>query len=455
MKPLDPRRAAVDLVTRVEDTRAFLEPLLAAFLERAPAARDEDRGLLTELAYGTLRLRNRLDWILDRFLRGNAATLDPGLRNILRVALYQLFCMDRVPSYAAVNEAVKLAKRRYPGRDALVNGLLRNALRQSAELSFPDRENDPVEFAVRYHSHPRWLVKQWIDEYGPVETLELCEANNRTPPFTLRVNRLKITVEEAIRSLSNEGFGAAAGRWSPDGVILERRGVSPRKLSLLEEGYLQVQDEASQIVSFLAAPRPGERVLDLCSGVGIKATHLAALMENRGTIVAVDRNKRKLESGRVRARIMGATIIEHRLADAVELPGSGFSGSFDRVLLDAPCSGLGTVRRKPEIRWFTGEGDIEEAAVLQGRLLRAGADCLKTGGVLIYATCAMSRRENEDVVRTFLDEHPFFELRRPGPPVHDVMIDDEGFFRTSPHRHETDGFFGAVLAKREPGPAAG
>lgn len=450
MSVFDPRSAAVDVLTRVEEKGSFLEPLLADRLSRASSARDEDRGLLTELAYGTLRLRNRLDWALEMHYRGNPAAMDRGLRTIIRVALYQLLCMDRIPAHAAVNEAVTLAKGRFPGRQGLVNGLLRNILRSRDEgRLFPMEGRDTPEFLSRYHSHPPWLVEHWIDRYGFKEARDLCEANNRTPPFTLRVNRLATDADGVIGSLSRQGIEAERTRWSPDGLVIGRRVGSSRGLDPVRRGHLQVQDEASQLVSFLVNPRPGERILDLCSGSGIKACHLAALMNNHGAITAVDTNEGKLRQGSELAALMGVTIIERVAADGREGPGPRYRGQFDRILLDAPCSGLGTVRRKPEIKWSVTPGDGLELARLQGDLLRACPAYLKPGGVLVYATCTMWSAENEDVLGEFLRENGGFRLVRPPLPIDADMIDGEGFFRTAPHRHGTDGFFGALMVKED------
>lgn len=449
MRVFDPRSAAVDVLTRVEKERSFLEPLLADRLSRASSARDEDRALLTELAYGTLRLRNRLDWALEMCYRGDPAAMDGGLRSIIRVALYQLLCMDRIPDHAAVNEAVNLTKRRFPGRQGLVNGLLRTILRcRDEERLFPVDGRDTREFLSRYHSHPPWLVEHWIDRYGFEETHDLCEANNSTPPFTLRVNRLATDPAGAIHSLAREGLEAARTRWSPDGLAISRRGGPSRDLDPVRRGYLQVQDEASQLVSFLVNPRPAECILDLCSGVGIKACHLAALMNNQGAITAVDTNAGKLKQGNELADLAGVTIIERVAADGRCGPGPRYRGQFDRILLDAPCSGLGTVRRKPEIKWSASPDECLELSRLQGELLRACPAYLKSGGVLVYVTCTMWAAENEDVVEKFLRENDEFRLVRPPSPIDAGMIDEKGYFRTAPHRHGTDGFFGAVMVKQ-------
>ncbi|MCK9230327.1 MAG: 16S rRNA (cytosine(967)-C(5))-methyltransferase RsmB [Syntrophales bacterium] len=448
MRVFDPRRTAVDVLTRVDEDRSFLEPLLADRLSRATTAGEQDRALFTELAYGTLRLRNRLDWALEMHYRGDPAAMEGGLRTIIRVALYQLLCMDRVPDHAAVNEAVKLAKRRFPGRHGLVNALLRTIIRRRDEgRLFPAGGRDTPEFLSRYHSHPLWLVEYWIDRYGFRETRDLCEANNRTPPLTFRVNRLVTDPSGAIHSLAREGITAGRTRWSSDGLMVERRKGPSRDLESVRRGYVQAQDEASQLVSFLVGPRPGERVLDLCSGAGIKSCHLAALMNNHGAITAVDINEARLEQAGELAGLAGVTIIERIAADGREMPGPAYREQFDRILLDAPCTGLGTVRRKPEIKWFAAPGDSLDCAGLQGELLRACPAYLRPGGVLVYATCTMRSAENEKVIESFLRENNEFRLVRPPKTIDVGMIDGEGYFRTAPHRHGTDGFFGAVMVK--------
>lgn len=444
----NPRALAVQILNRVDDEQAFAEPLLDSVLSAGHPPAEADRGLLTFLVYGTLRMRGLLDFLIDRFYRGKPATLEPGVRNILRVALYQVRFAGKIPAYAAVDEAVNTAKRLVPGRDKLVNAILRNALRGLAGIELPDPESDPAGHLCVVHSHPRWLVDRWIGCFGLEETSALCRANNEIPPLVLRVNTLKATRDEMLAGLAQSGLDVKASAWAPEGIVLAKPSASPRAMPEITEGALFIQDAASQLVSRLLAPREGERVLDLCAGAGGKTTHLAVLMANRGEIVAADLQHAKLCVLESTARRWGVSTVQTAVADATDPQQTAALGTFDRVLVDAPCSGLGTLRRNPEIRWHLTERKLAGMPPLQGRILENAAACVKPGGVLLYSTCSVMPEENDGVVAAFLEKHPDFSPARAEAHVPRGVIDGEGFFRTFPHRHGTDGFFGALLARR-------
>jgi len=444
----NPRALAVRILTRVDDEQAFAEPLLDSVLAAGHPAEEADRGLLTFLVYGTLRMRGLLDFLIDRFYRGKPGTLEPVVRNILRVAFYQIRFAEKIPPYAAVDEAVAAAKRLAPGRDKLVNAILRNALRGMSGVSFPDPKTDPAGHLSTVHSHPRWLVERWIAGFGLEETQALCRADNEIPPLALRVNTLKASRDEMLERLARAGLEVRASVWSPDGIILDRTPASMRQMPEIAEGLLFVQDEASQLVSRLLAPRRGERVLDLCAGTGGKTTHLAALMENGGGIVAADIRQAKLDALQSTAGRWGISIVRTARIDATDPTGTAALGRFDRVLVDAPCSGLGTLRRNPEIRWHLTEQKLEGFAPLQGRILANAAACVKPGGVLLYSTCSVMFEENDGVVAAFLQTHPDFSPARPEASFPAGVVDETGAFRTFPHRQGTDGFFGALLVRR-------
>jgi len=427
--------------------RAFAQPLLDAYLSRKVLANTQDRGLLTQLVYGTLRLRNRLDWIIRALYTGDFETMEPGIRNILRVALYQILFADRVPAYAATNEAVKMTKKLYPGRSNLVNAILRNATRRMDKIPYPLFEEDPLLHISVLHSHPLWIVEIWARELGVEDTLALCKSNNEIPPLTIRANRLKTTRPDLIGMLEDCGCVATPTQYSPDGIAISGLSEFIGKMRLYEEGYMQIQDEASQLISLLLDPKPGEMVLDVCAGVGIKTTHMAELMQNRGSIVAMDINRKKIEVSQALSLRLGATIIEPIVRDATQAPHNDLLGKFDRILVDVPCSGLGTLRRNPEIKWNTTPGDMKKNPHLQKEILNRSALYLKKGGFMVYSTCTVSSVENEEVVKAFLAVHPDFECARPAT-VPANMLDRHGMFRTFPHRHGTDGFFGAVLHKK-------
>jgi len=443
----NPRALAVQILNRVDEEQAFAEPLLDASLSSGRPASDADRRLLTYLVYGTLRMRGFLDFLIDRFFKGKPDALQAGIRNILRVALFQARFAEKIPLYAAVDEAVNTTRRLFPGREKLVNAILRNALRGMTDVKFPGLEADPAGHIAVVHSHPRWLVEHWIGRFGIEETLELCRADNEIPPLALRVNPFKATRQDMLERLARAGHDVRPTAYSPDGIILAKPPVTLREMPEIANGLLYIQDEASQLVSRLLAPGKGERVLDLCAGAGGKTTHVAALMEKEGELVAADIRESKLTSLAETARRFGLDV-KTAIVDATDVAGMAALGSFDRVLVDAPCSGLGTLRRNPEIRWHLTAQKLGEFPPLQKRILGNAAACVKGGGVLLYSTCSVMPEENEGVVEAFLEEHPDFIPARPPAGFPADVIDARGFLRTFPHRHGTDGFFGALLLRR-------
>lgn len=444
-KPKSARAIAVEILERIDRKGDYAEPLLDAALSGEGLPNPHDRALLTELVYGTLRMRGRLDWIITRIYKGDAASLELPIPNILRTGLYQLLYTDRIPAFAAVNEAVAIAKKERPAASGLVNAILRNALREKDNIAWPEMAKDPGKAIAVIHSHPRWLVERWLDVYGIEETIAICRDNNRMAEPVVRVNRLKATADEAIASLAAEKIAAGKTRYSPDGLFLSTA-AGLRETAAFRNGLIRVQDEASQLIARLVGPSPGEKVLDLCAGAGGKTVHLAALMENKGGITAVDLHPDKLHLLTADAGRLGVTIATVHAGNAATLPES-FQGAFDRVLLDAPCSGLGTLRHNPEIRWRLTQAEIEKSMSLQKRLLRKAADCVKSGGRLIYSVCTVTPEENESVVAELLTSRPEF-TRIPPEGIPPELVDADGFFRTFPHRHATDGFFGALFSRR-------
>jgi len=442
-----PRNLSVRILNRVERGRAFAQPLLDSYLSKNIPASTQDRGLLTTLVYGTLRYRNRLDWVIRSVYNGNFDNMETGMLNILRVALYQILFTDRVPTYAATDEAVQMTKTMYPGRSNLVNALLRNAARKMNAIQYPLFDEDPLLHVSVAHSHPLWIVKMWAEQLGVEETHALCRSNNEIPPFTIRANRLKTTRPDLIGMLAECGCGASPSPYSPSGIELVNPPVPVNRMRLYEEGYFQIQDEASQLISLLLDPKPGEMVLDICAGAGVKTTHMAELMQNRGRIVAGDLHRNKIATSRIMARRLGSKIIEPMVHDATKDPRADLREMFDRVLVDAPCSGMGTLRRNPEIRWHSTPESLKAFPPLQKAILRHSASCVKKGGTMVYATCTISSDENEAVVREFLSTHPDFEYARP-TAFAAGMLDTDGMFRTFPHRHGTDGFFGVAFQRK-------
>lgn len=447
----DPRELAVRLLLEVEEKGAFAESLLERTLDRS-ALEKPDRRLLTQLVYGTLRWRGLLDWWIDGLCRMPGRPLQPPVRNILRTALFQLRYLDRIPPFAAVNEAVRIAKVLAPGRAGFVNALLRSALRLGPGLPLPP-PNPLADLAGHLgvvHSHPPWLVARWLAFLGQEETEALCRADNAIPPRTIRVNRLRTSRDLLKASLEQEGLRAEHTPYSPDGLILSGAEGPLREHALFGAGHFQIQDEASQLVARAAAPAPGQAILDVCAGSGGKSTHLAELRDDQGPILATDIQAGKITALAALAQRLGISSIHPRQADALAEPDPSLLARFDLVFADVPCSGLGTLRRNPEIRWRCRPGDPARHALRQRRILAHAAACVRPEGLLVYCTCSLLPEENEEVVRDFLAGHGEFLLSPPPAPPPPGFLDEEGCFRSYPHRHGTDGLFAAFLRRARP-----
>ena len=442
------RHQAVEILTRVSQSDAFAGDLLDSCLEKQSLSRTADGRLLTHLVYGVLRTRGLLDWILIRLYRGNYAKMEENIKNVLRTGLYQLKFSDRLPSFAVVDEAVKIARHVHPAASGLVNAVLRSYLRSPDLWSFPDEDANPAEYIAVFHSHPLWLVEEWLNIFGRKETEAWCAANNELPPLTARVNTLKSGRRELKEKLTGKDFQAEETRLSPDGIRLSSSALPVQKTIFFAEGLLRLQDEASQLITYLVNPRKGQKILDACAGSGGKTTHLAALMKNEGLLVALDRNAEKLAQLQNDASRMGITIIEAARVDLESPLSAEYQNTFDTVLVDAPCSGTGTLRRNPEIKWRLKSNDINLYADVQQSILQNAAAAVSKNGFLVYCTCSLLSQENDRVVRRFLANCPHFRLLPPDSPVVQSLTDSRGFFRTYPHRHSMDGFFGAVFRRR-------
>jgi 16S rRNA (cytosine967-C5)-methyltransferase len=407
-----------------------------------------DRGLFAELVFGVLRRQGTLDHILSGLLAQPLARQEPQVLIFLRLGLYQLLYLDRIPESAAVNESVNLAKQILPRASGLVNGVLRNYLRHKDSVTYPDPVAAPAASIAARHSHPAWLVKLWFSQLGEAETELLAEASSCQPPLTLRANTLATTREGLLEKFAANGITAAPCRFSPFGIMVEGRHHIPG-LPGFREGLFAVQDEASQMAGILLDPQPGERVLDTCAAPGGKATHLAQLMDNQGELLAMDNSGSKLPLIQEAAQRLGITIIRTRAADLLQT-GALPADAFDRVLLDAPCSGLGVIRRNPEAKWRLTPDDVTRLASVQKVMLINAVRMLRPGGVLLYSTCSTTLEENEAVVGDFLSRHPHCVLENLNEqfPDYRELFTEEGMFRAWPHRYNMDGFFSARIRKK-------
>jgi len=449
--PIDiARETALKILYEVNEKGAYSNISLNKHLNR-DEIRDVDRGFITEIVYGTVKWKLTIDWIISRYSSVRINRISSWVLNILRMGIYQILYMDRVPDSAACNESVNLAKKYgNPGSVGFVNGLLRNISRNREKLRIPEKKDGLVEYLSVRYSHPEWMVEKFLGLFGEKFTEELLECNNKVPDYTVRVNTLKITREGLVERLKGSEVEADAGRYCSEALIFK----NPPPLSGMsefEEGLFQVQDESSMLAVKILDPRPGEFIIDVCSAPGGKATHIAELMGNRGIVIARDVHEHKIKLIDDALKRLGISIVKTELFDAVKADEKLF-GKADRVLVDAPCSGLGIIRRKPDIKWARKEKDLEEIRELQIRILEAASKYVKPGGFLVYSTCTVLPEENQDVVEKFLEGSACFEtddispllpanLRWLGPDRWNIQL--------FPNRDGVDGFFIARLRKRD------
>lgn len=441
------------LVTLSRD-RCTLEALLED-LDKARAIRDSrDRDLLQALVFGVLRWRGRLDFILARFSKTPLSKIEPPVLAILRIALFQVLFLTRIPPSAAVHSAVEAAKTlAAPWVAPFVNAVLRRAAAEHATVVYPGRNTQPVPSLAAELSCPEWLVARWVARYGVEAAAGLCADINRLPTLTLRANTLRANrdeVETAMRSCAAQAAPAAA---SPDGVVVSGFKTAMRDLEAFRQGWFQVQDEAAQLVTLLLDPQPGEAVLDACAGRGGKTGHIAQLMKDRGRLIALDRSAARLAQLKDEMLRLGVSTVSVCEADLLKTGAGDRLGPFDRILLDAPCSGLGTLRRNPDIKWAAHKKDLHRYRSMQVSLLQQASAWLKPGGVMVYAVCSPEPEETLDVVEAFLSKNPRFRVERQVEELPEAvrsMIDSDGFLQTYPRLSYMDGFF-AVRFKIEYG----
>jgi len=412
---------------------------------------DRDRALTAEIVTGTMRWLRSLDFLVEHFAQRPPRKIDRQVLTILRLSVYQLLHLDRVPASAVVDDAVDLTRAaRKPSATGFVNAVLRTLLRQRHKLPLPARPDTPdrdaqMAYLGLTHSHPDWLAARWLDRHGFEATEAWVQFNNATPALTVRVNTLRARVDEAMAALAADGIETEPTRFAPDGLVV----TSGNPLRRAQDGLVFVQDEASQLVALVVGAQPGEQVLDLCASPGGKTMALAAAMQDQGAIVATDVRPRRIVLLQETVGVGGATSVSVQ-----QVPATGalpFAATFDRVLVDAPCSGLGTIRRDPDIRWRRSAQDLPALASQQVMLLERAAPTVRVGGRLVYATCSSEPEENEQVVDRFRAAHPewtLVDLRSVPLPGHvHLLVDDRGMFRTLPFRDGLEAFFAAALQR--------
>lgn len=438
------RELALEGLLQVEKSGAYSNLLLNSLIEKNKVE-GKDTGLLTEIVYGTIQRREALDFYLQPFLKKKP---EQWVKILLRLSLYQMLFLDRVPAHAVIHEAVEIAKKRgHQGIASLVNGVLRSVQRQGV----PSLEtiSDPAERLAVETSHPKWLVQEWIEAYGIDAARKMCEVNMLPPVPTARVNVSKTTVEEALVMLKEEGIEARRGDLAEDAILIEKGNIAHTRA--FQDGFLSIQDESSMLVARALGPEQGDNVLDSCAAPGGKTTHIAERLQGTGRVLSLDLHPHKVKLIRQQVNRLHLSNVDTKAMDARTAGEAFHPESFDKILVDAPCSGFGVIRRKPDIKLGKQPEDSERLSHIQLAILREVAPLLKRGGRLVYSTCTIEKTENENVVQQFLQSHPEFEwdtsMKERLPKALEPYTHD-GQVQILPHYFATDGFYIACLRKK-------
>ncbi|WP_100011007.1 16S rRNA (cytosine(967)-C(5))-methyltransferase RsmB [Lentibacillus sediminis] len=441
MSDFTARNAMLDILLRVEKDKGFSHLLIDHQL-RSGKVNVKDEALLTEVVYGTLQRKYTLDYYLERFVDAKKK-IAPWVRMLLRMSVYQMVFLDRIPDHAIIHEAVEIAKEHgHKGTASFVNGVLRNVQRKG--VADPSEITDQAKRLSVMTSHPMWLVKRWISFYGYETTEAMCQANLQHKNQSIRIQPLRINREEAMKQLQEQQFDIRPSKFSAQGIIIDKGNIL--KSNLFKEGMVTVQDQTSMLAAEMLDPETGMQILDACSAPGGKTTHIAEKMKNKGKIHAYDLHRKKVKLVEQKAAELNLTIIEAKPGDARNLREEHEDETFDRILIDAPCSGLGVIRGKPEIKYDKQEEDVERLAQIQLDIIRSVAPLLKKGGKLLYSTCTVDMKENEDTVKQFLEGSPAYELDpdfRANLPeeIRDAQPSGRYGLQIFPQTFGTDGFF--------------
>lgn len=437
------RGIAVKILNRVDRTDAYLDKLLEIEIKNSELS-GRDKALLFEIVHGVVRWMGKIDWILNGFYKGQFSKCIPNVKNSMRVALYQILFLDKIPEHAAVNESVEFVKKLQGEKSAnLTNAVLRNIIRSKNSIRFPNKEEDLVSYFSAYYSHPTWMVKRWLARYGEVETEKLLIANNQKPIHTLRVNNIKTNIDELKSLLKSVDLKYKNGFYLNEYVHLNTL-TNITQWEYFQKGYFSIQDESTGFACKALDPKPGMRVLDLCAAPGGKTGFLADMMSNTGELVALDKFESRLDLFRKNMSRLGVTIVKTVTMDALEYN----EDNFDRVLVDAPCSGLGTLTKKPDIKWKKDFGDIRKINNLQYDLIQKASELVKVGGAVVYSTCTIEPEENFQIVKKFLENNPGFELVNLKDEFNNDLVDEHGCLQTLTSKHRMDGAFAAKIIRK-------
>ena len=440
----DPRLLALNLLIENEQSQLPLDRTLEKFSRDLETLSKRDRSLANAIVYGTLRWREHLDWLITPFSTRKLHEIEPEILYTLRMAMCQVVFMEKIPVSAAVNTAVNAAKEiANKGAAGFVNAVLRKATTQYMDVAMPDMKADPALFVSKSRSIPLWLAQRWIKRFGLEKCIELMDSINTIPPITLRANTLKTDRQDLAKAMEGDVETILPAPYAHDGLSITRPQTPLHLTESFKKGLFQVQDQAAQIITTLLDPKPGERVLDACAGLGGKTGHMGQLMKNQGNILAADLDEKKLLTLEAEMKRLGITNVSTRKMDALKLDPLDKDTPFDRVLVDAPCTGLGVLRRNPDARWQRSPKDINRLAAHQKRILNNLADLVKPGGTLVYAVCSCEPEENEGVLDWFLNKRKEFTV----VPQNHPLTSKEGIFKTYPHTLGIDGFFAAAMKK--------
>ncbi|UOQ46486.1 16S rRNA (cytosine(967)-C(5))-methyltransferase RsmB [Halobacillus salinarum] len=435
------REAALQLLTRIGENGGYSHVLLDREINKQQLS-EQDGRLLTEMVYGTLSHRDLIHYYLTPYMK-KQKKIRPWVKWLLYMSVYQMVFLERVPDHAVLHEAVEIAKKQgHKGIASLINGVLRNIQRNG--VADVEEIKDPVEKLAIESSHPHWLVERWVEQYGLEITQGMCKANMHHLPMSVRIQPLRISLTEAIHQLQADGFTVEKSLLSPQGIVISEGQILRHPLFI--EGRLTVQDQSSMLVGEMMDLSPGQKVLDACSAPGGKTTHMAEKMEDEGEVAAYDLHAKKAKLVNEKARQLELTIIHAKQADSRKITDEHHLESFDRILLDAPCSGLGVLRGKPDIKYHKKEEDIFSLRNIQDDLLNEVSKLLKPGGKLVYSTCTVDRHENEEAVAAFLCRHPEYEVDPSftndlPEPLQTSHGRSEFGLQLFPQDFDTDGFF--------------
>lgn len=447
MIQINPREIAAQAMMEIMEEGAYNNMALRRLLRQNGAMPPKDRALVTEIVNGTLRNLYYIDHVINQFSKTKTEKMKPWILAVLRTAVYQIYFM-KTPDSAACNEAVKLiADKGLAPLKGFVNGVLRTVGREKDNVVLP-KEGTPEFLSIQF-SHPLWLIKMWIAYFGYEETQKLCEANNCPPDVTIRVNNLKTTKEALKKDLERCGATVTNGKYSPYALHLKKT-ADIGALKVFQDGLFHVQDESSQLAAEVLNAQKGEAILDLCAAPGGKSFTIAERMENKGRLISGDIYEHKIELISQGAQRLGITIIEPKQQDATRW-NEAYDNAFDRVLVDAPCSGLGLMGKKPDIRLKKNGDEIDHLVPIQRQILENGARYVKKGGVLVYSTCTLCKKENEKNVEWFLKNHPEFiaeDITEFLPETIWQETAKKGYITLLPHKSNTDGFFIARMKRK-------